>query len=129
MLCCSGWSTGVLWKPVYNLLEGLGITLLVANAHHIKSVPGWETDMKDAEWITLPSFLGRTSHICSIIGVQPILLSFRLINLLDASKLLGVHSLGSSAKALRFCILRLPGDTSGEIYRLMGDSLDSELHP
>lgn len=44
-------STGVLWKPVYNLLEGLGLTLLVVNAHHIKSVPGRKTDMKDAEWI------------------------------------------------------------------------------
>lgn len=44
-------STGVLWKPVYNLLEGLGLTLLVVNAHHIKNVPGRKTDMKDAEWI------------------------------------------------------------------------------
>jgi len=44
-------STGVLWKPVYNLLEGLGMTLLVVNAHHIKNVPGRKTDMKDAEWI------------------------------------------------------------------------------
>lgn len=44
-------STGVLWKPVYNLLEGLGLTLLVVNAHHMKSVPGRKTDMKDAEWI------------------------------------------------------------------------------
>ena len=44
-------STGVLWKPVYNLLEDLGLTLLVVNAHHMKSVPGRKTDMKDAEWI------------------------------------------------------------------------------
>jgi transposase len=44
-------STGVLWKPVYNLLEGLGLTLLVVNAHHIKSAPGRKTDMKDTERI------------------------------------------------------------------------------
>jgi transposase len=44
-------STGVYWKPVYNLLEGLGIELLVVNAQHIKTVPGRKTDVKDAEWI------------------------------------------------------------------------------
>lgn len=43
-------STGVFWKPIYNLLED-SFTLLVANAQHIKSVPGRKTDVKDAEWI------------------------------------------------------------------------------
>jgi len=43
-------STGVYWKPVYNLLEDQ-FTLLVVNAHHIKAVPGRKTDVKDAEWI------------------------------------------------------------------------------
>lgn len=43
-------STGVYWKPIYNLLED-EFTLLVVNAHHIKSVPGRKTDVKDAEWI------------------------------------------------------------------------------
>lgn len=38
------------WRPVYNLLEGQ-VTLLVANAYHIKAVPGRKTDVKDAEWI------------------------------------------------------------------------------
>jgi transposase len=44
-------STGVYWKPVYNLLEGLELNLLVVNAQHIKAVPGRKTDVKDAEWI------------------------------------------------------------------------------
>lgn len=44
-------STGVYWQPVYNLLEQLDFTLLVVNAHHIKTVPGRKTDMKDAEWV------------------------------------------------------------------------------
>jgi transposase len=44
-------STGVYWKPIYNLLEGLDLTLLVVNAQHIKAVPGRKTDVKDAEWI------------------------------------------------------------------------------
>ena len=43
-------STGVYWKPVYNLLEE-DFTLLVVNASHIKAVPGRKTDVKDAEWI------------------------------------------------------------------------------
>lgn len=43
-------STGVFWKPVYNLLEE-DFTAMVVNAHHIKAVPGRKTDVKDAEWI------------------------------------------------------------------------------
>lgn len=43
-------STGVYWKPVYNLLED-EFTTMVVNAQHIKAVPGRKTDVKDAEWI------------------------------------------------------------------------------
>lgn len=43
-------STGVLWKPVYNLLED-AFNVIVVNAYHIKVVPGRKTDVKDAEWI------------------------------------------------------------------------------
>jgi len=44
-------STGVYWKPIYNLLELREIEVLVVNAQHIKIVPGRKTDVKDAEWI------------------------------------------------------------------------------
>ena len=44
-------STGVYWKPVYNIFESEGIKLIVVNAQHIKAVPGRKTDVKDAEWI------------------------------------------------------------------------------
>jgi transposase len=43
-------STGVYWKPIYNLLEATFTPLLV-NARHIKTVPGRKTDLKDCEWI------------------------------------------------------------------------------
>jgi transposase len=43
-------STGVFWKPLYNLLEGQ-LEVLVVNAAHIKQVPGRKTDVKDAAWI------------------------------------------------------------------------------
>lgn len=44
-------STGVYWKPVWNVLEGHNIELILANAQHVKNVPGRKTDVKDAEWI------------------------------------------------------------------------------
>src|SRR5262245_31557476 len=43
-------STGVFWKPVFNLLEGRFEVLLV-NPRHIKQVPGRKTDGKDCQWI------------------------------------------------------------------------------
>ncbi|MGH3426112.1 MAG: IS110 family transposase [Mycobacteriales bacterium] len=43
-------STGVYWQPVFNLLEG-SFGVLLANAHHIKAVPGRKTDVRDCEWL------------------------------------------------------------------------------
>jgi transposase len=43
-------STGVYWKPVYNIFEDCFVILLV-NARHIKNVPGHKTDKKDSAWI------------------------------------------------------------------------------
>lgn len=44
-------STGVYWKPLYNLLEATGPTIFVVNAAHMKAVPGRKTDVQDAVWI------------------------------------------------------------------------------
>jgi transposase len=44
-------STGVYWKPLYNILEAAAMRPVVANARHIKAVPGRKTDVCDAEWI------------------------------------------------------------------------------
>ncbi len=43
-------STGVYWKPIWNLLEG-SFTLLLVNARHMRAVPGRKTDVRDSEWI------------------------------------------------------------------------------
>ena len=43
-------STGVYWKPVYNILEE-SIEIILANARDIKNLPGRKTDVKDCEWI------------------------------------------------------------------------------
>ena len=59
-------STGILWKPIYNLLEE-HFTVLVVNARHLKQVPGRKTDVKDCEWIAhlLQCGLLRGSYVPS----------------------------------------------------------------
>lgn len=43
-------STGVYWKPMFNILEE-SFTVILANARHVKHVPGRKTDVKDCEWL------------------------------------------------------------------------------
>lgn len=43
-------STGIYWRPIFNLLEG-SFSVLLVNAAHIKAVPGRKTDIRDCEWI------------------------------------------------------------------------------
>ncbi len=57
-------STGVYWKPVYNIMAE-SLSILLVNARHIKNVPGRKTDVKDSEWICklLISGLLRGSYV------------------------------------------------------------------
>jgi transposase len=57
-------STGVYWKPVFNILEGQ-VEVVLVNAQHIKQVPGRKTDVKDCEWIAqlLQHGLLRASYV------------------------------------------------------------------
>jgi transposase len=43
-------STGVYWKPIFNLLEGT-LEVVLVNARHVKAVPGRKTDVRDCEWL------------------------------------------------------------------------------
>jgi transposase len=43
-------STGVYWKPVFNILEG-SLEVVLVNARHVKAVPGRKTDVRDCEWL------------------------------------------------------------------------------
>lgn len=43
-------STGVYWKPVFNILEG-SVEIWLVNARHVKAVPGRKTDVRDCEWL------------------------------------------------------------------------------
>lgn len=44
-------STGVYWKPVFNILEE-DFEIILVNARHVKNVPGHKTDKKDSKWIS-----------------------------------------------------------------------------
>ena len=44
-------STGVYWRPVFNVLEDDARTLLLVNPQHMRAVPGKKTDVRDSEWI------------------------------------------------------------------------------
>lgn len=43
-------STGVYWKPVFNILEAV-LTVILVNARDTKAVPGRKTDVRDCEWL------------------------------------------------------------------------------
>lgn len=66
-------STGVYWQPVFNLLEGT-VAVILANAHHIKAVPGRKTDVKDCEWLAdLSAYIDgfyNTRRLHSTLGYQ-----------------------------------------------------------
>src|SRR5436305_14266309 len=62
-------STGVFWKPVFNLLEA-DFAVILVNAQHIKTVPGRKTDVKDSEWIA--DLLRHGLLKASFIPPQPI---------------------------------------------------------
>src|SRR5690242_3326030 len=44
-------ATGIYWKPVWHILAAGAFTLVLANAAHVKNVPGRKTDVNDATWL------------------------------------------------------------------------------
>ncbi len=78
-------STGVYWKPVYNVWEPLGLNPIIGNATHMKNVPGRKTDQKDAEWIAQLHRFGliRASFVPDGIYQRMRLLSRQRTNLTD----------------------------------------------
>ena len=112
-------STGVYWKPIWNVLEGR-FELLLINAQHFKSVPGRKTDMRDCEWLAelLQHGLLRSSFVPprpvrdlrdlnrnrAILAQQRAVVSNRIEKVLeDANIKLGTvasHVLGQSGRAM-----------------------------
>ena len=62
-------STGVYWRPIFNILEA-SCTVILVNAQHIKAVPGHKTDVKDSQW--LADLLRHGLLKASFIPPQPI---------------------------------------------------------
>jgi transposase len=62
-------STGVYWRPIFNILEAV-CTVILVNAQHIKAVPGRKTDVRDSEW--LADLLRHGLLKASFIPPQPI---------------------------------------------------------
>jgi transposase len=63
-------ATGVYWKPVWHVLEGTGLQLLLANASRVKNVPGRKSDVSDAAW--LADLLAHGLIPASFVPEQPI---------------------------------------------------------
>lgn len=63
-------STGVYWKPVWHVLAGAGLKLVLANAEHVRNVPGRKTDVKDAVW--LADLLAHGLVASSFVPPEPI---------------------------------------------------------
>lgn len=45
-------STGIYWKPVFNVLEDSSFEIILVNARHVKNIPGHKTDKKDSSWLS-----------------------------------------------------------------------------
>lgn len=58
-------SSGIYWRPVFNVWSKMGLNITLGNAYHIKNVPGRKTDVKDSEWLATlhRSGLIRPSYI------------------------------------------------------------------
>lgn len=78
-------STGVYWKPVYNVWEPMGLKVIIGNATHMKNVPGRKTDMNDSHWIAQLHRFGliRPSFVPDGIYQRLRLLSRHRTNLVD----------------------------------------------
>ena len=63
-------ATGVYWKPVWHVLSDGEFTLILANAAHVKNVPGRKTDVNDAEW--LAELLAHGLMRASFVPPEPI---------------------------------------------------------
>jgi transposase len=112
-------STGVYWKPVFNILEG-SMEVMLVNARHVKAVKGKKTDVKDCEWLAdllrhgllKPSFIPKpsiralrelTRYRESLVREQTAI-SNRIVKLAESGNIkigqVAARSLGTSGRAI-----------------------------
>ncbi len=70
-------STGVYWKAVNRALQKQGLKTIVANARHLKQVPGRKTDLADSQWLAV---LGRAGLVSGSFIINPEFEGLRLIS-------------------------------------------------
>ena len=132
-------STGVYWKPIWNLLEG-HVELLLVNARHLKTVPGRKTDVKDSEWIAqllqygllrgsfVPSpevrqWRDLTRHRSKLMGQRTSVVNRMHKVLEDANvKLASVISDLMGVAGLRMLRAMVLGETDAEVLSQLGDA-------
>ena len=112
-------STGIYWKPVFNILEG-SLEVILVNARHVKAVPGRKTDVHDCEWLAdllrhgllQPSFIPPlpvrelrelTRHRHTLVGDQTAV-GNRIIKLIESANIklsqVASDALGVSGRAM-----------------------------
>ena len=124
-------STGVYWKPVWNVLEE-HFHMVLANAQHIKAVPGRKTDMMDCQWIAellrhgllrgsyVPPLLVRDlrdlTRTRATLSQEQSRISSRIQKLLESANIklasTVTHTMGKSGQAILDAIVR--GEDSPE---------------
>ena len=132
-------STGVYWKPIWNLLEG-HVELLLVNARHLKTVPGRKTDVKDSEWIAqllqygllrgsfVPSpevrqWRDLTRHRSKLMGQRTSVVNRMHKVLEDANvTLASVISDRMGVSGLRMLRAMVLGETDAEVLSQLGDA-------
>jgi transposase len=132
-------STGVYWKPIWNLLEG-HVELLLVNARHLKTVPGRKTDVKDSEWLAqllqygllrgsfVPSpevrqWRDLTRHRSKLMGQRTSVVNRMHKVLEDANvKLASVISDLMGVSGLRMLRAMVLGETDAEVLSQLGDA-------
>jgi transposase len=116
-------STGVYWRPVFNLLEGEGRELVLVNPQHIKHVPGHKTDVQDAEWLAdlLRHGLLRGSFIPPA-PVHPHLLRHaRVRQIVRQTKSLPLAQKQAGWSRLQMAYLTIGDDEARELMRRVED--------
>src|SRR5215472_13092221 len=129
-------STGVYWRPIFNVLEG-HLEVMVVNAQHIKAVPGRKTDVTEAEWMAdllqhgllRPSFIPPawqrvvrelTRSRTSLVEARSRVMARRHKGLEDANSKLGnvaTDLKGKSAQLMRHALLEgdLPPEAMADL--------------
>src|SRR5438876_6578206 len=113
-------ATGVYWKPVWHILEG-HFVLILANAAHVKSVPGRKSDVNDATWLAdllvLVASLARPSDNATDLSTEQVDIAGKRLEILrelvpDFTRLAIVANVGNPGAVLEDARARASGQSA-----------------